>query len=485
MKRQFIRISLIVGLVAVGSIASMGQSLDLPESVLASLEQGWTGSGAIVSSDGYIITNNHVVEGATTIEVVLASGQIYEATVIEAKPELDLALIKANATGLPCIRIDADREMRQGYSVVSIGSPKGLVGTMSTGIITALNRDALDLRGLYQINADIAPGSSGGPLIDEFGNLIGINVAVAQEGGTSLTAFGFAIPIGQAEDLLGHVRSLPARRATTLAVPDIAELCSPATVLIVCEKDVLLLDLLPPPGSLAQSPLFYMYPGTTFSGKVYYSSWFASLPQTWQERLLESLEYSLNPVVALLHGNRNYGAYVGECLGRAWRQERKWVLEQGNSSLLGPPWDATCFPGFTDWYRVTVIECSSLAHAQSITRSEQQREMSDLQLVSQATYDVGGREVTSEIGYAGDGIGVEATLKGIMILPTESFVLMTTVTVRDFCDYSGSSSPPYQLQTVFDSHSIQDDCLVRVGEHTGTVVCIDAFKAELECRIPH
>ena len=232
-----------------------------------------------------------------------------------------------------------------------------------------------------------------------------------------------------------------------------------------------------------------MYPGTTdpishrgislddFSRKVVYSSWFLSLPQIWQERLLESQEYMANPVVALLDGDQNYGAYVRDCLGRAWRQECKWVLEQGNSSLTGLPWDTTCFPGFTDWFRITVIECNSLAEAQSITRSEQQREMRDMQLVSQATYDVGGLEATSAIGYAG---GFEATLKGVMLLPTESFVLMTTVTVRDFCDHSGSSSSPYQLQAVFDSHSMQDDCLVRVGEHTGTVVCIDAFKMELE-----
>ena len=249
MTSRIVLIGFIVGLLAAVSVVSIAQSLDLPETVLTSLEQGWSGSGAIVSSDGYILTNNHVIEDATTIEVVLASGQIYEATIIEAEPDLDLALIKISASGLPSIPVDADREMKQGYSVVSIGSPKGLVGSMSTGIITALDREALGLEGLYQTDANIAPGSSGGPLIDEYGNLIAINVIVRQEvvgqTGVPLTAFGFSIPIEQAENLLGHVRDLPAPRSTTLTVPEIADLCSPATVYVMCAKQISLASLLP------------------------------------------------------------------------------------------------------------------------------------------------------------------------------------------------------------------------------------------------
>ena len=258
MKRlsTLLALSLAITIFAFGFAAAQ---LNLPDTLLASLDQTVTGSGAIVSSNGYILTNNHVIDGATTIEVVLTTGISYEAQVIETDPDQDLALIKINVSGLPSIPVDMQRVVRVGEPVVSIGSPKSLVGTVSSGTITALNRTltSLGLSGLYQTNADIAPGSSGGPLIDEYGNIIGINVAVAVEGEdhVPITAFGFSIPISQAQHMLRHVSSAPSPRHDALSVPDIAEMCAPATVYIVCTKTASLASLVPTHiGSIALAP---------------------------------------------------------------------------------------------------------------------------------------------------------------------------------------------------------------------------------------
>jgi hypothetical protein len=248
MKRLFILLGLCL-YIAASAFTAMAGALDFPDAIPTSLDRTSTGSGAIVSSNGYILTNNHVIDGATTIEVVLTTGRTYEAQVIETDPDQDLALIKINGSGLPSIPVDTQRVVRVGEPVVSIGSPRGLVGTVSSGTITALNRTlgSLSLSGLYQTDTNIAPGSSGGPLIDEYGNIIGINVAVAIEGEdhVPITAFGFSIPISQAQHMLRHVLNALIPRAAALSVPDIAELCAPATVYIVCTSEIPLASLLP------------------------------------------------------------------------------------------------------------------------------------------------------------------------------------------------------------------------------------------------
>lgn len=231
------------------------------QSTFASLGSSSSGSGVIVGAEGYILTNYHVVNGASSLIVTLFSGKHYPAKVIAIQPDRDLALIKIDLRNLPALPVNRDRLIQQGESVVSIGSPQGLVGTISQGIITFVGRDveSLGLEDLYQTNAGIAPGSSGGPLIDVYGTVIGINVCVRTSGREQvpLTEFGFAVPISYAEDLLARVpaAALPvpqsmaasARQAMNepFSVPELATRCSSAGVYIVNVQEVALTELLP------------------------------------------------------------------------------------------------------------------------------------------------------------------------------------------------------------------------------------------------
>jgi len=251
MNRTLILFVLSICIVAIVAVSGVGQ-LEVPGTILASLDHTWTGSGVIVSPDGYILTNNHVVEGASDLYVEVTSGDRYPAELVATEPDRDLALIKVEAHGLTTIPISPGRDVQVGESVVSIGSPRGLVGTVSQGIITAIGRsiESLGLDGLYQTNAGITHGSSGGPLIDEYGQLIGINVAVAISGSdrVPLTEFGFAIPIGYAQRLLSQVMGVlptPASESDRLSVPEIAARCSTATVYIVGVAETALSSVLP------------------------------------------------------------------------------------------------------------------------------------------------------------------------------------------------------------------------------------------------
>lgn len=222
------------------------------QTALAFLQQGWFGSGVIISPDGYLLTNNHVVEGASALEVHLMSGEKFTASVIATLPDKDLAILKISGRKFPFLFLDLDREIKVGESVVSVGCPEGLVGTISTGIITGLHRNVKTERGelkdLYQTNAGIAPGSSGGPLIDVYGRVVGINVAVKTAKGVPLTEFGFAIPIRNAAGwIVANVPSLPSpsHSKVNLSVPELADISAPATVLIVAMIDLPLITILP------------------------------------------------------------------------------------------------------------------------------------------------------------------------------------------------------------------------------------------------
>ncbi len=168
------------------------------------------GSGVIVDSDGYIITNNHVVAGAMRIRVIIApatvelvSGntrlnnpqRVYEARLIGSTRYADLALIKIEEKGLPYIPLPEQFHFRLGQTVVAIGAPEGLDHTVTKGIISAVGRQPeVDRPMVYvQTDAPINPGNSGGPLIDRDGNLVGINTFIVSSGGGS-EGLGFAIP---------------------------------------------------------------------------------------------------------------------------------------------------------------------------------------------------------------------------------------------------------------------------------------------------
>ena len=154
------------------------------------------GSGVIYSEDGYILTNNHVIEGASTIKVTMHSGKEYDATLVAADNQSDIAVIKVNAKDLDPVTLNEDMKLSVGDLAVAIGNPLGtLAGTATEGIISGLERD-ITLEGksmtLLQISASINPGNSGGGVFDQYGKLIGL--VVAKSSGSDVEGLGFAIP---------------------------------------------------------------------------------------------------------------------------------------------------------------------------------------------------------------------------------------------------------------------------------------------------
>ena len=156
-----------------------------------------TGSGVIMSQDGHILTNNHVIQGADAIEIALADGRTAKATVIGTDPETDLAVLKIDLKDLPAITLGQSDQAAVGDVVLAIGNPFGVGQTVTMGIISALGRDSLGINvyeNFIQTDAAVNPGNSGGALIDVNGNLLGINSAIYSQNGGSL-GIGFAIPV--------------------------------------------------------------------------------------------------------------------------------------------------------------------------------------------------------------------------------------------------------------------------------------------------
>lgn len=166
------------------------------------------GSGVIVSPDGYILTNHHVIEAADQIEVALSDGRKSGAHVIGSDPETDLAVIKIDLPGkLPAITFAHADQARIGDVVLAIGNPFGVGETVTMGIVSALKRDHLGLNtfeNFIQTDAAINPGNSGGALVDTNGNLIGINSAIYSPNGGSL-GIGFAIPVSTAKKTMEQI----------------------------------------------------------------------------------------------------------------------------------------------------------------------------------------------------------------------------------------------------------------------------------------
>jgi serine protease Do len=162
------------------------------------------GSGVIVRPDGYILTNNHVVKGASVLEVVLSDERTFEAKIIGTDERTDLAVLKIDATGLVAAPLGASSAMEVGDWVIAIGSPFGLAQTVTAGIVSATNRTGQDIT-LYdefiQTDAAINPGNSGGPLLNLRGEVIGINTAIASRGG-GYNGVCFAVPSDIARRIL-------------------------------------------------------------------------------------------------------------------------------------------------------------------------------------------------------------------------------------------------------------------------------------------
>jgi len=216
--------------VATGSSATSSESADLTDvvaavrdSVVTITSEGFSsrgfqqipstgvGSGIVLTSDGYILTNRHVTEGSQSLTVELADGRQFDATVVKESDDQDLALIKIAATGLTPAVIGNSDALEVGQTAIAIGSPLGtFTETVTRGIISGTGRTItvadestgrpVTMSGLIQTDAAINPGNSGGPLLDASGAVIGINTAVSSEA----EGLGFAIPISAAASLIAQ-----------------------------------------------------------------------------------------------------------------------------------------------------------------------------------------------------------------------------------------------------------------------------------------
>jgi serine protease DegQ len=165
------------------------------------------GSGVIVSTDGYILTNNHVVEGADEIDVTLNDSRHARGKVIGTDPDTDLAVLKIELDKLPVVVLGNSDNLQVGDQVLAIGNPFGVGQTVTSGIVSALGRNQLGINtfeNFIQTDAAINPGNSGGALVDVNGNLEGINTAIYSRSGGSM-GIGFAIPVSTAKQVLEDI----------------------------------------------------------------------------------------------------------------------------------------------------------------------------------------------------------------------------------------------------------------------------------------
>lgn len=175
------------------------------------------GSGVIIKSDGYIITNNHVIEGASKIYVTLSNNKEYEAELIGTDPESDIAVLKIDASGLKAATYGNSNDLTIGDLSVIVGNPLGeLGGTVTAGIISSLDRE-ITIGGqpmtLLQTDASVNPGNSGGAMFDQYGHLVGI--VVAKSSGSDVEGLGFAIPINKAADIAAQLMENGSVKSTT------------------------------------------------------------------------------------------------------------------------------------------------------------------------------------------------------------------------------------------------------------------------------
>ncbi len=163
------------------------------------------GSGFIISRDGYIVTNDHVVRDAESIQVKLSNDKVYDAKVVGGDPKTDIAVIKINATDLPVAVLGDSDKMEVGQWAIAIGNPFGLERSMTVGVISATGRSNVGIEtyeNFIQTDASINPGNSGGPLLNVYGEVIGINTAIVAAG----QGIGFAIPITMAKPIFTQLQ---------------------------------------------------------------------------------------------------------------------------------------------------------------------------------------------------------------------------------------------------------------------------------------
>ncbi len=165
------------------------------------------GSGVLISKQGFVVTNNHVIDMADEIEVALHDGRTTSAHLIGADPDTDLAVLKIDLEGLPAITLGKSEQLRVGDVVLAIGNPFGVGQTVTSGIVSATDRSMLGLsvfENFIQTDAAINPGNSGGALVNAYGELIGINTAIFSKSGGS-QGIGFAIPVSLVKDVMTQI----------------------------------------------------------------------------------------------------------------------------------------------------------------------------------------------------------------------------------------------------------------------------------------
>ena len=166
------------------------------------------GSGVIVSPNGYILTNNHVVDGASTVTVTLNNKREYKARVVGTDPKTDIAVVKIDATDLPVITVGDSDKAQIGDYALAVGDPFGVGQTVTMGIISATGRGGLgieDYEDFIQTDAPINPGNSGGALVNDRGELIGINTAILANGSEGNQGIGFAVPVNVARNVMDQI----------------------------------------------------------------------------------------------------------------------------------------------------------------------------------------------------------------------------------------------------------------------------------------
>lgn len=169
-------------------------------------DQVGTGSGVVIAPDGYILTNDHVIHNADTLKVSLTDGTRLSATLIGKDPATDLAVIRAQASYLPCSTLGSSDRLRVGQLVIAMGNPFGFQSTVSTGVVSALGRALRSTKGrlienIIQHTAPLNPGNSGGPLVDSSGKVVGINTAII----ALAQGIGFSIPANTARWVVSQI----------------------------------------------------------------------------------------------------------------------------------------------------------------------------------------------------------------------------------------------------------------------------------------
>jgi putative serine protease PepD len=164
------------------------------------------GSGVVIDGEGHVLTNHHVVAGASSVRLVLSSGRTVTAEVVGSEADDDIAVLRADAGELRTARLGVSADLRIGQPVIAVGSPLGLNGTVTSGVVSALDRGATG-EAMIQTDASINPGNSGGPLVDLDGRVVGINTSIATLGGrgSGNIGIGFAVPIDRALDVARQI----------------------------------------------------------------------------------------------------------------------------------------------------------------------------------------------------------------------------------------------------------------------------------------